>query len=298
MLRFIAVIAMVVAGPTAIALAQTPANAGDDDEDDSLWSVTVGGGAGARPTYRGASKYKATSMPSGVAIRGVDDRIDQAGLAFQPLVAFDYNDIIFFESGRREIGVRYLDWEDDRYGRLRGSLVGHYKNRRIEEDDDNLRGLDEISRTFFMGGRFTYDYDAFTLKTSITIDVTEQADDAIRGDATLSYAWAPIRDWTFRPRIGIELGDGSYNDTFFGISAREAGQSAAAGVGLAAYDAPAGLTAYSVGVDVDYAITKRFGVTGVATFERLAPAAADSPLVKDVGSANQFSGGVYVSYRF
>ena len=262
------------------------------------WSIVLGAGLGARPTYRGSDSFAPALFPSDLRAGNLHANIDQVALAMLPFVSFDYDETFYFESDRRDFGVRYFDLETERYGRYQASLVGHYEHRRNAEDDDALRGLEDVSRAFFVGGRFTYSYDAFTLRTAIGVDVTEQTDGAIRGDATLTYDWSPDPRWTVRPRLGIELGDGSYNDAYFGVSESDAARSRRFGVGLDAYNAPAGLTAVSLGLDVDYAITERFGVTGFATYERLAPAAADSPLVEDVGSANQLRGGVMLTYTY
>lgn len=267
-------------------------------DDQSNWRATFGLGAGVRPSYRGSDSFKPTLQPSGMFVRNLYSDIDRGGWATLPFVSLEYRDLLFFDSGRREFGLTFFDLDLERRGRLEGALIGKYLNRRDSADDDNLEGLRDVSRTVFAGGGFTYSLDDFTLRTSITVDVADETDGAIRGEATLSYAWSPVADWTFRPRIGLELGDGSYNDAYFGIGAGDAANSAAAGVGLNAYDAPAGLTAYSTGVDIDYAITERFGVSGFLNYERLAAAAADSPLVDQVGSANQLSAGVFLTYKY
>lgn len=43
---------------------------------------------------------------------------------------------------------------------------------------------------------------------------------------------------------------------------------------------------------------QNWGFMGLATYKRLVGDAADSPVVEDEGSENQFSGGVLVFYKF
>jgi len=307
MLRILAVFFTFTAAVGA--QAQAPLDDGENQSAQSDWDAVFGLGAGFRPTYRGSDSFTPALFPSGVRPQGYyggstgnsdddEERLDLFGTAMLPFVSFDYRDIVFFESARREFGLRYFDYDDDRSGRSQGSVVAHYEDPRRSDDDDDLRGLFDISRALFLGGRFTYAIEGFTLKTAIGVDVTGDTEGGVRGDATLSYAWSPVEALTVRPHIGLELGDGSYNDSYFGISPSEAFQSMRRGAGLAAYDAPAGLTATALGLDVDYAFTENLGVTGFVGYQRLMPAAADSPIVKDVGSANQIRAGLIATYTY
>ena len=51
-------------------------------------------------------------------------------------------------------------------------------------------------------------------------------------------------------------------------------------------------------VGVDYALSDNWAITGQVGYARLLGDAADSPIVDDEGSANAFSAGIFVGYRF
>ncbi|MEM9442430.1 MAG: MipA/OmpV family protein [Pseudomonadota bacterium] len=43
---------------------------------------------------------------------------------------------------------------------------------------------------------------------------------------------------------------------------------------------------------------RRWGLTGILSYKRLIDDAADSPIVDDVGNANQIFGGAALTYSF
>lgn len=115
-------------------------------------------------------------------------------------------------------------------------------------------------------------------------------------DAEVKYAREILG---FGPPIIFSIGPNlkfagsNYNDTYFGIDARQSARS-----GLARYDAEAGLVSYGIGGAV---IVRAFDPVSIALFagyDRLASEAADSPLVTDRGSKNQMAIGFSVGYEF
>ncbi|MEN1729710.1 MAG: MipA/OmpV family protein, partial [Pseudomonadota bacterium] len=48
----------------------------------------------------------------------------------------------------------------------------------------------------------------------------------------------------------------------------------------------------------NYALNDRWGLFGVVSYQRLLSDAADSPIVDDEGSANQFLAGIGIGYNF
>jgi outer membrane scaffolding protein for murein synthesis (MipA/OmpV family) len=86
---------------------------------------------------------------------------------------------------------------------------------------------------------------------------------------------------------------GDYADRMFGISA--AGSAAS---GLAPYDPDGGLKDVGVAVIATYEWTDHWSGTLIGSYKRLVGDAADSPVVKDRGSADQFFAGVSIGYAF
>jgi len=86
---------------------------------------------------------------------------------------------------------------------------------------------------------------------------------------------------------------GDYMSTYFGIDSRDSARS-----GLKTYNADPGFKDVGVGVLVNYSIWEHVGFRVIANYTRLVGDAEDSPIVDDRGSANQFFGGLMVTYTF
>lgn len=98
---------------------------------------------------------------------------------------------------------------------------------------------------------------------------------------------------SFGPRVSFATGD--YVETYFDVTAAE---SAASGGRFAAYSGDAGLKSYGVGGRIDYELTPEWLVRLDASYSRLASDLADSPIVRETGSPNQFTVGLGVAYKF
>lgn len=92
----------------------------------------------------------------------------------------------------------------------------------------------------------------------------------------------------------VRLSSGRYQDAYFRVT-----PAAALAGGLAAYDPPGG-GAHAVGVEsgLTWRAGRDWGLYGYAGYDRLIGDAARSPIVRDLGSRDQFSGGVGLFYEF
>lgn len=73
---------------------------------------------------------------------------------------------------------------------------------------------------------------------------------------------------------------------------------AALATGLPAYRPNGGIHGVAVASGLSYQFTPRIGMFGFARYERLVGDASDSPIVRELGSRNQVSGGAGLSYTF
>ncbi len=87
--------------------------------------------------------------------------------------------------------------------------------------------------------------------------------------------------------------DSRYQRAYFGVDA-----DAALATGLPVYRPDAGLHAAALTSGLSYQFSPRFGMFGYARYERLMRDAAKSPIVRELGSRNQLSGGLGLSYTF
>jgi outer membrane protein len=93
--------------------------------------------------------------------------------------------------------------------------------------------------------------------------------------------------------VGGTYGSGQYMSTYFGIDGGNARRS-----GLERYDANAGLRDGRVTLGLLMPVAEHWFVGAGFMYQRLLDDAADSPIVDDRGTANQFSGGVGVGYTW
>ncbi|MDP1601834.1 MAG: MipA/OmpV family protein, partial [Legionella sp.] len=96
-----------------------------------------------------------------------------------------------------------------------------------------------------------------------------------------------------RSEIAATWADDNYTTTFFGVTAAQSARS-----GMRQYQPEAGLKDAGISVNIDYWLTESWGLSGQVAYKRLLGDAADSPLVEDRGSADQFTTGLFVTYRF
>jgi outer membrane protein len=67
---------------------------------------------------------------------------------------------------------------------------------------------------------------------------------------------------------------------------------------LTAYNASGGLYSYGAGTQLEYFFSPQWAAHVLVEYERLTGSAADSPLVTQRGSANQFTFGMGATYSF
>lgn len=100
-------------------------------------------------------------------------------------------------------------------------------------------------------------------------------------------------DWLFSIGPRVSLSDGKYQRAYFGVS-----PSAASASGLGAYDPGSGV--HAVGLTAGYLrqLSPRWGLAAYARYDRMVGDAARSPVVRALGSRDQPSVGLALSYTF
>jgi MipA family protein len=91
----------------------------------------------------------------------------------------------------------------------------------------------------------------------------------------------------------ILFSDSRYQRAYFGVT-----PAAAAASGLPVYRPKGGVHALALASGLSYQFSPRFGAFGFARYERLVGDAAKSPIVRELGSRNQISAGLGLSYTF
>jgi len=133
--------------------------------------------------------------------------------------------------------------------------------------------------------------DSFRLRGEVRKGVT--GDKGWVGTAGADYIVRDRDAWLFSIGPRATWGDGRYQNAWFGVAAADAGPS-----GLPAYRPGGGLQALGGTASFLTRITPRWGIYSYAKYDRLVGDPARSPIVRRLGSRDQFSGGVGLSYTF
>ncbi|MXP40553.1 hypothetical protein GRI75_02685 [Altererythrobacter soli] len=113
------------------------------------------------------------------------------------------------------------------------------------------------------------------------------------GMAGADFVMRDRDNWLFSAGPRVTWSDDKYQDAWFGVAPEDSAPS-----GLAAYDPGGGVQAYGATASFLKALSPRWGVQTYAKYDRLVGDAADSPIVRQHGSRDQFSGGLALAYTF
>jgi outer membrane protein len=230
------------------------------------WIVTVGGDAQAAVPYEGAGYNIFVPIPSIEARR--PDRPDR------PPFADD-------DPGFSVISTGWLS-------------VGPSVSLRGERDDEGERaGLRDVPLAV-EPGLFIVLWPADWLRLRATERRGVRGDHGWTGDASLDLV-ADRGRWTatIGPRTG--WGDQNYMETYFGVTP---GEAAASPTIHTPYAPSGGLRYVGVYGQVGYRFNASWEAWANTSFHRLASGPADSPIVRQIGSRDDISGGLTVMYSF
>lgn len=256
-----------LAGMFLSALAVTPAEAQSrNDQSNDGWSARIGVLGAYVPEFEGADSYKVTAIPD---------------------IEITYGDRFFLD--RRGLGVNVLAG-----GPLTAGVAIGYDDGREENDDRALTGLGDIDATAIGSIFANYNLGRWNFTVTANTDILDEGHQGTTVDLAMNYMFTPTDRLMLIVGPSVTWASSNYMQSNFGISTAQSVRS-----GRRVYDAgsgvkDAGLMAFGV-----YRLTDHWAVTGIAGYKRLLGDAADSPLVEDDGgSADQFIGGLGLSYSF
>jgi outer membrane scaffolding protein for murein synthesis (MipA/OmpV family) len=267
MIRILTVASLVLLSAAAHA-ADMQESAGEEGLLSGGWSLTLGASGYFAPEYEGDDKMVFMAVP---------------------LVSLGRTDTITkFSSRNDNISLGLID-----NGTFRAGIAGKILFGRDEDDSDDLIGLDPVR----WGGELglfaeVYPTDWLRLRGELRHGI--RTHDAFVGDvaADAFYDVTPTIRVSGGPRASFASED--YFDTYYGVNAAESVAS-----GLGAFDPDGGgLKSLGVGGAVTWQATDKITTSLFGEYARLQGDAADSTLVKERGSADQFTVGVSATYRF
>ncbi len=192
-----------------------------------------------------------------------------------------------FTSRNDDISISLYD-----NGQVRAGLNGKIVAERDGDDADALKGLDPVRWGAEIGG-FAEVYPTDWLRVRGELRHGVRSHSGVVADVAVD-AFLDVTDSvriSGGPRISWASAD--YFDAYYGVDAKESAKS-----GLSEYDPGSGLKGIGVGGAYDWQVTEKLTASVFSEYWRLTGPAADSSLVKEEGSANQFTFGVSAAYRF
>lgn len=240
--------------------------AAQDGDGGRGWIVSLGGGARVTPKYPGAEDYGFSPMPIfGLRREGEPLPIEapDEGSGFGFLgddEAFDFGPALQFQSKRQEEDVGAAVG-DVGFTVEAGAFAQLFLGDNFRLRVEGRRGL---------GGHDGWVGDLF-------------ADFVLRDEDSYVFTIGPRARW----------GDDNYHDAYFSVA-----PAVAAATGLPAFDADGGFHSVGAYAGLTYLLGRRWGVYGYAGYDRLIGDAADSPIVRALGSRNQYAAGLGLFFEF
>lgn len=230
------------------------------------WYLTVGATAMVAPDFEGSKKYLLSATP-----------IISLGKAGNP---------VRFSSRNDNISLALVDQGD-----LRVGLAGKFLWKR-DNDEDGIRGLDPVRWGGEVGGFFEF-YPLDWLRMRAEARQGIRAHKGVVADIAVDA----FHDVTPEIRISggprVSFASSKYFDAYYGVSADESVRS-----GISEYDPGGGVRAIGVGGAVTWKVSDPVTTSLFGEYSRLKGPAADSSIVRERGSRDQFTVGVSATYRF
>ena len=177
-----------------------------------------------------------------------------------------------------------------------GPVVRLRFGRNVSDNKAVLRGLGDIGPSVEVGGFASYDAGPINLRGIVAQDVAG-GHKGLVAEFGASYT-RPVFStkagpWLLIAGPSLTVVDGQYDRSVFGINPSQSRLS-----GRPVFRPAGGFERAGFSGTLVVPITKKIAVTALAGYNRLLSDAARSPIVRNgVGSANQFTGGLFLTYQ-
>ncbi len=238
------------------------------------WIITIGGEARAIPAYPGAptNLYTFTGFPL--------------------LVLQKPGDAPFFFAARDSFGVPIVN-----LGQLQLGPVGRLVWPRYQSWYTQLNGLGDVNLAVQLGAFAAY-WPVPWLRLRAEIRQGIGGETGQTGDVFLD-AVVPFGQWRISGGPRMTLQSSAAVSPYFSITPTQSANSTVSGLpALPTYNATGGFYSYGAGGQLEYFFNPQWSTHALVEYERITGSAADSPLVTQRGSPNQFSFGLGLTYTF
>ena len=168
--------------------------------------------------------------------------------------------------------------------------AGNIEGRR--KDSDLGAAVGSVPRTFDAGVFAQYlAGDSFRVRAELLKGINGH--EGLVGTIGADKIWRDGDCYVFSIGPRVLFSDARYERAYFGVT-----PAASLTSGLPAYRLGGGIHGVAVASGASYALSSRWGLFGYARYERLVGDAAKSPIIRELGSRNQLSGGIGLNYTF
>lgn len=163
---------------------------------------------------------------------------------------------------------------------------------RGEGDSADLRGMGDVGTSFELGAFASYLLPDDRFRIRMRQDVAGGHKGATM---QLDYTHTFIRGtrMSLSGTLGLDGASAAYMKSFFGVNPIQAARS-----GLPQYRAGTGFKDANAGMNGSYMLNDNWTIFATVNYERLVGSAADSPLIRLRGSANNVSASTFFVYGF
>ena len=236
-------------------------------------SITVGFAPVYSPVFFGAKDY---------------------GFSIFPDLRFNYRDE-FFASVPDGMGYNVINTESWKVGPLAKIRFDREEESGgspflISGESDVLRGMGNVDTAGEFGGFVQYTFS--DIRTRLELRQGVGGHKGLIADLNVSYGYrfGPL-NLRVGPRVSFATED--FINAYYGINEIQS-----LNTGLDIYSASSGFTSYGLGFSANMPLTDQAAVTMFGGYDRVASEIADSPLIRERGSENQFVIALAFGYRF
>lgn len=231
------------------------------------WYLKIGATGFVAPRYEGAKDYLLQGAPL-VSVGREGSAVRFSSRNDNPSFALIDNDMI------------------------RAGVVGKLVMPRDKDDSSDLKGLKRVKLGAEVGG-FAEAYPMDWIRVRAEVRQGIRSHSGIVADLSAD-AFADLTE-TIRVSAGprVSLATDDYMDAYYKVDAKHSARS-----GLKKFDPKGGLKSAGVGAEITWQATDRIEASAFTEYSRLLGDAADSSLVRERGSRNQFLFGVSSTYKF
>lgn len=181
-----------------------------------------------------------------------------------------------------------------------GPFARYYGGRDDDVEDQAVAALPEVDGAAVLGGfvrvRVAENVLAYRDRLSLSARAGWDAAGSFSGPVltgSVDYGAALSRKTFLAASLSVSGFSDDYADTHFSID-----PAGAAASGLDPFEAEGGVRDAGLTVILDYGLTQYWSLTAAGGYSRLLGDFADSPIVSERGSADQFFAGVGIGRRF